>query len=82
MFNTVTLIGYLGSDAESRPIRNNSPLRVLSLATKRTWKNRETGESESQTTWHTPAATLVPAFESFASSAPAMSSCGNTLALR
>ena len=52
MFNNVTLIGYLGSDAESRTTRNNSTLTVLSLATKRTWKNRETGERESQTTWH------------------------------
>ena len=52
MFNNVTLIGYLGSDAESRTTRNNSTLTVLSLATKRIWKNRETGERESQTTWH------------------------------
>jgi single-strand DNA-binding protein len=52
MFNNVTLIGYLGSDAESRATRNNSTLTVLSLATKRTWKNRQTGERESQTTWH------------------------------
>jgi single-strand DNA-binding protein len=52
MFNNVTLIGYLGSDAESRTIRNNTAMTVLSLATKRTWKNRETGERESQTTWH------------------------------
>jgi single-stranded DNA-binding protein len=48
MFNSVTLIGYLGSDAESRPTRNNSTLTVLSLATKRTWKNRETGAREAQ----------------------------------
>ena len=52
MFNNVTLIGYLGSDAESHPTRNNSTLTVLSLATKRTWKNRETGAREAQTTWH------------------------------
>jgi single-stranded DNA-binding protein len=31
---------------------NNSTLTVLSLATKCTWKNRQTGERESQTTWH------------------------------
>ena len=52
MFNNVNLIGYLGSDAESRSTRNNSRLTVLSLATKRTWKNRETGGRESRTTWH------------------------------
>lgn len=52
MFNNVTLIGYLGSDAQSLTTRNNSTLTFLSLATKRTWKNRQTGERESQTTWH------------------------------
>jgi single-strand DNA-binding protein len=52
MFNSVTLIGHLDSDAESRPTRNNPTLTLLSLATKRTWKNRQTGERESQTTWH------------------------------
>ena len=52
MFNNVTLIGYLGSDAEIRTTRNDSVLTVLSLATKRSWKNRETGAWESQTTWH------------------------------
>jgi single-strand DNA-binding protein len=52
MFNNVTLIGYLGSDAQTRTTRNNSTLTVLSLATKRTWKNRQTGQRESQTTWH------------------------------
>jgi single-strand DNA-binding protein len=52
MFNNVTLIGYLGSDPESRKTRNNSTLTVLSLATKRIWKNRETGARESRTTWH------------------------------
>jgi len=52
MFNNVTLIGYLGIDAQSRATRNNSTLTVLSLATKRSWKNRQTGERESQTTWH------------------------------
>jgi single-strand DNA-binding protein len=51
MFN-VTLIGHLGADAEPRVTRNNSTLTVLSLATKRTWKNRQTGERESQITWH------------------------------
>jgi single-strand DNA-binding protein len=52
MFNNVILIGYLGCDAESRPTRNNSTLTALSLATKRSWKNRETGAREAQTTWH------------------------------
>lgn len=52
MFNNVTLIGHLGSNAETRTIRNDSTLTVLSLATKRSWKTRETGAWESQTTRH------------------------------
>lgn len=50
--NNVTLIGYLGSDAETRTTRNDSTLTTLSLATQRTWKDRESGERQSQTTWH------------------------------
>jgi single-strand DNA-binding protein len=50
--NRATLIGFLGKDAEVRYTRNETPFTVLSLATKRSWKNRETGEYESETTWH------------------------------
>lgn len=50
--NNVTLIGYLGSDAETRNTRNESVLTTLSLATQRFWKDRESGERQSQTTWH------------------------------
>ena len=35
MYNNVTLIGYLGSDAETRTTRSDSALTVLSLATGR-----------------------------------------------
>jgi single-strand DNA-binding protein len=50
--NRATLIGFLGKDAELRHTRNETPFAILSLATKRSWKNRETGEYESETTWH------------------------------
>jgi single-strand DNA-binding protein len=50
--NRATLIGFLGKDAEVRYTRNEMPFTVLSLATKRSWKNRKTGEYESETTWH------------------------------
>jgi single-strand DNA-binding protein len=50
--NNVILIGYLGNDAETRKTRNDSTLTTLSLATQRTWKDRESGERQSQTTWH------------------------------
>ena len=50
--NRVTLIGFLGRDAEVKSTRGNASFTVLSLATKRSWKNRESGERQSQTTWH------------------------------
>jgi single-strand DNA-binding protein len=50
--NRATLIGFLGKDAEAKSTRNNAQFTVLSLATKRSWKDREAGERKSQTTWH------------------------------
>ena len=50
--NRVSLTGFLGKDAETKTTRNNAYFTVLSLATKRSWKDRETGERQSQTTWH------------------------------
>lgn len=50
--NRVMITGFLGRDAETRTTRNDSSFTTLSVATKRSWKNRETGDYESQTTWH------------------------------
>lgn len=50
--NRVSLTGFLGKDAETKTTRNDASFTVLSLATKRSWKDRETGERQSQTTWH------------------------------
>jgi single-strand DNA-binding protein len=50
--NRVSLIGFLGKDAEIKTTRNNARFTVLSLATKRSWKDRETGEWQSKSTWH------------------------------
>ena len=50
--NRATLIGFLGKDAEVKTTRNNASFTVLSLATTRNWKDRETGDRQSQTTWH------------------------------
>jgi single-strand DNA-binding protein len=46
------ITGFLGRDAESRTTRNDNSFTTLSVATKRSWKNTETGEFESETTWH------------------------------
>jgi single-strand DNA-binding protein len=51
--NRVTLIGFLGKDAEVRHTRNNeSAFTVLSLATNRSWKDQESGEYKSDVSWH------------------------------
>jgi single-strand DNA-binding protein len=51
--NRVTLIGFLGKDAEVRHTRNNeTPFTVLSLATNRSWKDPESGEYKSEVSWH------------------------------
>jgi single-strand DNA-binding protein len=49
--NRVTLIGFLGKDAEKRATKNDIPYTVLSLATKDSWKDRA-GEWQSRTEWH------------------------------
>jgi single-strand DNA-binding protein len=51
--NRVALIGFLGKDAEVRTTTNNrTPFTVLSLATKQSWKDRQTGDWLSDKTWH------------------------------
>lgn len=50
--NRVTLTGFLGADAEVRNTNSQAPFSVFSLATKRSWKDRQSGEYRSETTWH------------------------------
>jgi len=50
--NSVSLIGFVGSDPEQRQARNNgAKFTVFSLATQRSWKNTE-DEWVSKTEWH------------------------------
>ena len=48
--NRITLIGFLGSDAEKK-VSNTTNVAVFSLATKTSWKN-DAGTWESRTEWH------------------------------
>jgi single-strand DNA-binding protein len=51
--NTVSLIGFLGKDAEVKAAQDNSAkFTVLSLATQRQLENKQTNEWESHTEWH------------------------------
>jgi len=46
------LIGFLGGDAEVRTGKNNQKFTTLSLATKTSYKDKESGEYISHTEWH------------------------------
>jgi single-strand DNA-binding protein len=50
--NRVTLIGFLGKDAEVKTTRNKAAFTVFSLATNHSWKDRESGEYKSDVSWH------------------------------
>jgi len=45
--NRITLLGFLGSDAEVRTA-NNSTLAVLSLATKSSYKDKKSGGQDTK----------------------------------
>jgi single-strand DNA-binding protein len=52
MHNSIQIIGNLGRDPEQRESRaNGTPFTVLSVATRRAWKNAQ-GEWQSKTEWH------------------------------
>ena len=50
--NTVTLKGFLGADAVERTNSNQRPIVVLSLATKSSYKDKQSSEFISRTDWH------------------------------
>ena len=48
--NRVTLIGFIGNDAEKK-VAGTTNIAVFSIATKTSWKN-DSGSWESRTDWH------------------------------
>ncbi|MFB0613869.1 single-stranded DNA-binding protein [Aurantiacibacter poecillastricola] len=53
--NKVMLIGNLGQDPEVRSFQNGGKVCNLRIATSETWKDRNTGERQEKTEWHTVA---------------------------
>ena len=49
--NRLTLIGFIGADAETKVGSSEQKFAVFSVATKRSWKNVD-GGWESRTEWH------------------------------
>lgn len=50
--NKVILVGNLGRDPETRYMPSGSPVTNVSIATSKSWKDRETGEQKDRTEWH------------------------------
>lgn len=51
--NKVMLIGNLGADPEVRSFSNGGKVCNLRIATSETWKDKNTGERQERTEWHT-----------------------------
>ena len=50
--NQVSLIGFLGKAAELKTTNNNRDFVILSVATGRSWKDKESQEYQRETDWH------------------------------
>ena len=51
--NKVILVGNLGADPETRYMPSGSAVTNLSVATSESWKDKQTGEQNERTEWHT-----------------------------
>ena len=50
--NRILLIGFTGRDAEARTTGNHAAQVMISLATRSSYKNKQSGEQVSRTEWH------------------------------
>jgi single-strand DNA-binding protein len=53
--NKVILVGNLGADPETRTFQNGGKVCNLRIATSESWKDRNTGDRQERTEWHTVA---------------------------
>ena len=50
-FNQLTIIGYIGKNAETKQLPNGTPVTKFSVATTRSWKD-DKGDWKDKTQWH------------------------------
>ena len=50
--NKVIIMGNLGQDPDTRYMPSGSAVTQISVATNRSWKDRESGEQKTETDWH------------------------------
>ena len=66
--NKAILMGFLGGDAVVRTGKNNKQFTTFSLATKTSYKNKETGKYNERTEWHNAASSSASSASSQPSS--------------
>jgi len=52
MINKAILIGNLGADPEVRYMPSGGAVTIVSVATTRRWKDKQSGEQKEHTEWH------------------------------
>ena len=67
-FNQLTIIGFIGKNAETKQLSNGTPVTKFSVATTRSWKD-DNGEWKDKTQWHN----IVAYGSGFAQLAPRLS---------
>jgi len=50
--NKVIIMGNLGQDPDVRYMPSGTAVVQLSVATNRTWKDKESGQQKDETSWH------------------------------
>lgn len=50
--NKVIIVGNLGNEPESKFLPNGNAVTNISVATSESWKDKQTGEQQTQTEWH------------------------------
>jgi single-strand DNA-binding protein len=52
-YNRIELIGHLGADPETRYTPSGAAVSTIRIATTEKWKDRDSGERQERTDWHT-----------------------------
>ena len=50
--NKVILVGNLGADPDTKYTAGGTAITNISVATKESWKDKQTGENQERTEWH------------------------------
>jgi single-strand DNA-binding protein len=51
MYQSLTIVGNVGKDAEMRYLQNGTPVTDFTVAVNRAWTDKQTNEAREETTW-------------------------------